>query len=54
MAELHRIREQLYEKEQHLSPRERVARTHRAAEALLKQWGLNLKRVSPPVSTAKK
>lgn len=54
MAQIHRIREQLYKEERHLSPRERVARTHRAAEALLKQWGLNLKRVSPPVSTAKK
>ena len=48
MAQIHRIREQLYKEEQHLSPRERVERTHRAAEALLKQWGLTLKRVPPP------
>ena len=54
LKELHQIREQLYKEERHLSPRERVARTHRAAETLLKQWGLNLKRVNPPVSTAKK
>jgi hypothetical protein len=51
LKELHRIREQIYEEERHLSPRERVERTRRAADALLKQWGLNLKRVSPPART---
>ena len=54
MAQIHRIREQLYKEERHLSPRERVERTRRAAEALLKEWGLDLKRIDPPVSTAKK
>ena len=48
MAELHRIREQLYEEEKHLSPQERVEKIRREADALLKQWGLTLKRVPPP------
>ena len=48
MAQIHRIREQLYAEEQHLSPQERVAKIHREADALLKKWGLNLKRVPPP------
>jgi N-acyl-L-homoserine lactone synthetase len=54
LKELHQIREQLYKEERHLSPRERIARTHRTAEALLKEWGLKLKRISPPASTIKK
>ena len=48
MAQIHRIREQLYEEEKHLSPQERVAKIHREADALLKAWGLTLKRVPPP------
>lgn len=48
LKELHQIREQIYEEEKLLSPRERVDRSRRAADALLKAWGLNLKRVSPP------
>jgi hypothetical protein len=46
MAQIHRIREQLYEEEKHLSPQERVAKTHREADAILKRWGVTLKRVS--------
>jgi hypothetical protein len=52
MAQIHRIREQLYEAEKHLSPQERVAKIHREADALLKAWGLNLRRVSPPSKAA--
>ncbi len=54
LKELHRIREQLYEEEKHLSPQERVAKIHRESEALLKEWGLTLKHVNPPASTIKK
>ena len=54
MAQIHRIREQFYEEEKHLSPQERVAKIHRESEALLKEWGLTLKRVRPPASTVKK
>lgn len=52
LKELHRIREQIYEEEKHLLPRERVERTRRAADTLLKAWGLTLKRVSPPSRAA--
>ena len=48
MAQIHRIRERLYAEEQHLSAHERVAKIHREADALLKEWGLTLKRVPPP------
>ena len=48
MAQIHRIREQLYEEEKDLSPQERVAKIHREAEVLLKKWGLKLRRVAPP------
>ena len=51
MAQIHRIREQLYEEEKHLSPQERVAKIHRESDALLKEWGLTLKRVAPPAHT---
>ena len=53
LKELHEIRAQIYEEEKLLSPHERVERTHQAAEALLKKWGLTLKRVSPPARTVK-
>ena len=48
MAQIHRIREQLYAAEKHLSPHARVAKIHREADTLLKEWGLTLKRVPPP------
>lgn len=48
MAQIHRIREQLYAQERHLSLQARVAMIHREANVLLKQWGLKLKRVAPP------
>lgn len=51
MAQIHRIREQLYAQERHLSPQARVAKIHREADALLKQWGLKLKRVTAPANT---
>ena len=51
LKDLHRIREQICEEEQHLSPQERIARTRRAADVLLKEWGLTLKRVGPPSRT---
>ena len=52
LKELHRIREQIAAEEQQLSTHERVARTRRAADALLKEWGLTLKRVPPPSHAA--
>ena len=52
MAELHHIREQIYEKEQGLSPQERLERLHRASATFLKRTGLKLKRVSPPSRAA--
>ena len=48
MVELHRIREQIYKKEQRLSPQERLERLHRVSEAFLKRTGLKLERVSLP------
>lgn len=51
LKELHEIRAQIYEEEKDLSPRERVERTRRVAEALLNAWGLKLKRVPPPIHT---
>ena len=53
LKELHHIRAQLAQEERRLSPHERLARTHRAAETLLRQWGLSLKRIPPPVGVAK-
>jgi len=52
MAQIHRIREQFYEEEKHLTPAERVAKIHREAEAFLKESGLKLKRVPPPSHAA--
>ena len=51
MVELHRIREQIYEKEKTLSPAERLERLHRVSEAFLKRTGLKLERISPPART---
>lgn len=48
LAQLHRIREQLYEAEKGLSPRERVERIHQQAQAYLKRTGLKLPYLSLP------
>ncbi len=50
LQELHRIREQIAQEETGLTVSGRVERTRREADALLKEWGLVLKRVSPPPS----
>lgn len=49
MAQIHRIRERLYEEEKRLSARERIAKIHQDAEAILNTWNLTLKRVAAPV-----
>lgn len=51
MRDLHRIREQIYEEEKHLTPEQRIQRIRQESDAFLKQAGLTLKRVSPPSST---
>lgn len=51
LAELHRIREQIYEAEQRLSPPERLARLHQQAEAYLRRTGLKLQRIAPPAQS---
>ena len=51
MRDLHRIREQIYEEEKHLTPEQRIARIRQESDAFLKRAGLKLKRVSPPAST---
>ena len=53
MAQIHRIRAQMYEQEKHLSSQERVAKTHQEAERILKAWRLTLKRVPPPSTVAR-
>ena len=52
LAELHRMREQMYEEEKHLSPEERLRRLRAAGDAFLKRTGLHLKRVPPPSHAA--
>lgn len=42
MRELHRIREEMYEKDKNLTPRERVNKTHREAEEFLTSQGYRL------------
>jgi len=51
LRELHQIREKLAKEEAGLSVNQRVERTRREADAILKRWGLNLKRVPPPSRT---
>jgi hypothetical protein len=48
LAQLHRIREQIYEAEKTLSPRERLEHLHQQAQAYLKRTGLKLPHASPP------
>ncbi len=52
MRELHRIREQIYKEERHLTPEQRIERTRQESDAFLKQAGLKLKRINPPSSTS--
>ena len=52
MRELHRIREQIYEEEKHLTPRQRIERIREESDAFLKKAGLKLQRISPPPSTS--
>lgn len=47
LQELHRIRERIAQEQADLSPCERVERTRREAEALLKEWGLTLRERLP-------
>ena len=51
LADLHRIREQIYEAEKSLSPHERLERLHQETAAYLRRTGLKLKRVAAPANT---
>jgi len=47
LKELHRIRESIAKEEVGRSAHERVEKTRREADSLLKKWNLSLKPVSP-------
>lgn len=51
LQELHRIREQIAKEQAGVPVEERLKRVQQESDALLKEWHLNLKRVSPPSST---
>lgn len=48
LKELHQIREQFAKEEAGLSSSQRVEKIRKEADALLKEWGITLKRVPPP------
>ena len=44
VQELHKIREQLYEEEKNLTPKERVAKINREADEAIRKYGLKFKK----------
>ena len=47
MREIHEIQERLYAEEKNLTPQERIAKIHREAEELIKEYGLKFKLHKP-------
>ena len=42
MRELHKIREEIYQETKHLTPRQRIKRTHKESEEFLQSQGYRL------------
>ena len=49
MREIHEIREKLYEETKKMTPEEHTVWTHERSRALLEQYGIQLKKATPPM-----
>lgn len=43
MQEIHKIQEELYEKEKRLTTKERIAKIHKEAQEAIKKYGIKVK-----------
>jgi hypothetical protein len=43
MREIHRIQENIFDKERNLTPRQRISKLHKETSAIIRKYGLKIK-----------